>query len=61
MVAPGGGLDPGLRALLDQVADRYRSEGYEVVVSPGPSQVPDFVREDGVDLIAYKGEESVII
>ena len=46
---------------IDQVADQYRAEGYRVVVAPGPGQVPDFVPDDGVDLIAYKGEERVII
>ena len=46
---------------IDEVADQYRSEGYKVVVAPASNEVPDFARGNGIDLIAYKGEEKVII
>jgi hypothetical protein len=46
---------------LEDVADQYRAEGYRVVVAPTASEIPDFARGNGVDLLAYKGDEHVII
>jgi hypothetical protein len=46
---------------IEDVADQYRAEGYRMVVAPTASEIPDFARGNGVDLIAYKGDENVII
>jgi hypothetical protein len=30
---------------LNHVADRYRAQGYKVVVRPGPDDLPDFAKD----------------
>src|SRR5947209_15135366 len=46
---------------LDQVADRYRSKGYRVVVRPGPKDLPDFAKDFRVELVATRDDGSVLV
>src|SRR5258708_1722562 len=46
---------------LAQVAEKYRCEGYQVVSRPSADDVPAFARDHQVDLIAYKGNEQVLV
>src|SRR5437870_1559298 len=45
----------------DEVAERYLSEGYQVIVCPSGSQVPCFAKDLHVDLLAIKGDEHVFV
>ncbi len=47
--------------LLDEVADEYRSQGYEIVRDPGRNQLPKFLAPFQPDLIASNAEENVVI
>jgi Holliday junction resolvase len=46
---------------LERVAQRYRDEGYQVVVRPLGDQIPPFVADYRPDLIAIRGNEAVIV
>ncbi len=46
---------------LRRLARQYRDEGYEVIVQPSPPERPDFLRDVEVDLLAKRGEETVVI
>ena len=46
---------------LERVAQRYRDEGYQVVVRPAAEQIPPFIADFEPDLIAIRGNESVIV
>lgn len=48
------------RKFLEEVAERYRSEGYEVIVEP-KADVPSFLRDFSPDLIAKLGSENVVV
>jgi hypothetical protein len=45
---------------LNQVADRYRAQGYKVVVRPGPDDLPDFAKDFKVEIIARRDDECVL-
>lgn len=42
------------------LASRYRKEGYDVVVEPGPDELPPALRAFRPDLLARRGSEGVI-
>ena len=44
---------------LNQVADRYRAQGYNVVVRPGPDDLPDFAKDFKVEIVAKRGDGCV--
>jgi uncharacterized protein YutE (UPF0331/DUF86 family) len=46
---------------LPKVAQRYRDEGYEVVVHPRGEQVPPLLANSQLDLIATRGNEVVVV
>lgn len=46
---------------LERVAQRYRDEGYDVVVHPGGDLVPTFLSGFQPDLIATRGKESAVV
>jgi hypothetical protein len=46
---------------IAKVADRYRHRGYDVTVSPTGTAVPQFLGDFEPDLIATKGDESVVV
>jgi hypothetical protein len=45
---------------LNQMADRYRAQGYKVVVRPGPDDLPDFAKDFKVEIIATRDDGSVL-
>src|SRR4051794_40500240 len=45
----------------EKVAQRYRDEGYGVVVKPQTDLVPPFLAGFQPDLIATRGNESVVV
>ena len=47
-------------ATLDQVAQQYRDEGYEVVLEPRGDALPPFLDGFQPDLIARRGHEGVV-
>ena len=44
-----------------KLAEEYRGEGYEVVVSPTSEQLPDFLSGYHPDLLVKKGNEALIV
>ncbi|MDQ3934330.1 MAG: hypothetical protein M3340_06825 [Actinomycetota bacterium] len=46
---------------LEEVADRYRAKGYEVVLEPGPERLPAFLGNYRPDLLATRGSENVVV
>ncbi len=48
------------REFLEQVAERYRSDGYVVSVAPR-NELPAFLRDVQPDLIAKRGSENVVV
>ncbi len=45
---------------LTQVTERYRSQGYDVVVRPGPDDLPSFARDFKVEVIARRDGGGVL-
>src|SRR5271166_287921 len=46
---------------LERVAQRYRDEGYHVVLRPFGDQVPSFISGFQPDLVAKRGNEGVVV
>lgn len=46
---------------LLEVAREYRQRGYDVVIEPGPDQLPDFLASFRIDMLARSTEESVVV
>ncbi len=46
---------------LEQVAEKYVAEGYEVLVNPDPSQLPGFASGFAPEILARKGNEGVLV
>jgi hypothetical protein len=45
---------------LNQVAERYRAQGYDVVVRPGPDALPPFARDFEVEIVARRADGNVL-
>lgn len=45
---------------LEQIAERYREQGYQVTLNPGPDSLPDFAGDFKVELVARRGDGGVI-
>jgi len=45
---------------LSQVADRYRAQGYKVVVRPGPDDLPAFAKDFKVEIVARRDDGCVL-
>jgi hypothetical protein len=45
---------------LNQVADRYRAQGYKVVLRPAPDDLPNFAKDFKVEIIAKRGDGCVL-
>jgi hypothetical protein len=45
---------------LNQVADRYRAQGYQVVVRPGPEDLPPFAKDFQVEILAERADGNVL-
>src|SRR5437763_15778492 len=46
---------------LNSVADSYKAQGYQVVVRPGPGDLPDFAKDFKVELVGRRGSEGVLV
>jgi len=46
---------------LQGLAQRYRSEGYHVIVHPQAEQLPPFAKDFGVDILATRGDERTLV
>src|SRR5947207_15726571 len=46
---------------LQRIADQYRKEGYAVITQPDKDHLPGFAGDFGVDIIATRGDESVLV
>jgi hypothetical protein len=46
---------------LDHIATQYRAEGYAVVIHPDVDQLPGFAADFGVDILATRGDQLVIV
>ncbi len=49
------------KELLETVAEQYHKEGYTILLHPSRSQLPDFLKDEGVDMLAEKGSEHIAI
>jgi uncharacterized protein YutE (UPF0331/DUF86 family) len=45
---------------LNQVAGRYRAQGYQVVVRPGPDALPSFAKDFNVEVLATRPDGNVL-
>jgi hypothetical protein len=52
-------MDPATE--LEQIAKQYRDEGFAVVIRPNADQLPAFADGFGVDLLAIRGPEKVLV
>jgi Holliday junction resolvase-like predicted endonuclease len=46
---------------LERIARKYKREGYELVISPSPSELPKQLRNFEIDIIARRGAETVVV
>ena len=46
---------------LQEIAAEYEARGYEVLVEPGPEQLPEFLAGFRPDLVAHGPNESVVV
>lgn len=49
------------RQRIERIAEEYRSKGYDVLIEPSGSALPLFLGNDRPDLIAYRGDERLVI
>ncbi len=52
---------PSEKQRAQELAQEYRSKGYEVIPAPSPEQLPDFLGEYRPDLLVRKGSESIVV
>lgn len=50
-----------VKSKVEQIASELRATGYSVVVQPGPSDLPPFLREFEPDVIATSDRENVVV
>jgi hypothetical protein len=46
---------------LEQIAAQYRAEGYEVILHPSASELPHYLADTRVDVLARKGDHIVAL
>lgn len=46
---------------FNQVAQAYRSQGYDVIVRPAPDELPPFAKDFHVELLGRRGSEGVLV
>lgn len=46
---------------LNYMADRYRSQGYQVAVHPEPKDLPDFAKTFRVEIVAHRADGSALV
>ena len=49
------------RQRVQELAQEYRSKGYEVITEPSPEQLPDFLCQYRPDLLVRKDSESIVV
>jgi hypothetical protein len=49
------------QTLLQQVVEAYSEKGYEIHAPPEPQDLPPFLQDAGVDAIARKGKDLILI
>src|SRR4051794_27740818 len=49
------------REPLESVAEKYRKDGYEVLIHPSASELPAFLESAEVEILARKGDHIVAI
>ena len=49
------------RGYIENVADRYRNDGYKVQLQPKDGMLPDFLKSYEPDIIARKNGEAVVV
>ena len=50
-----------VRQRVQELAQEYRSKGYEVIPEPSPEQLPDFLCQYRPDLLVRRGAESIVV
>ncbi|HLN32368.1 MAG TPA: hypothetical protein VK395_31860 [Gemmataceae bacterium] len=45
---------------LNQVADRYRVQGYQVILRPGPDDLPEFAKDFKVEIVAKRADGCIL-
>jgi uncharacterized protein YutE (UPF0331/DUF86 family) len=45
---------------LNDIADQYRAQGYQVVVRPGPGELPAFAKDFNVEVLATRADGNVL-
>jgi hypothetical protein len=45
---------------LDHMAERYRAQGYDVVLRPGPDALPPFAKDFQVEIVARRADGNVL-
>src|SRR2546421_1786517 len=50
-----------VRAEVDRVAQEYRGRGYQVILSPSASDLPEFARDWQPDIVARRQDDSLLI
>ncbi len=45
---------------LNHVADRYREQGYQVIIRPGPDALPSFAKDFHVEILATRADGNVL-
>jgi len=51
----------GEREPLEQIAERYRKDGFDVLIRPSTSDLPAFLANTPVDLVARKGDHVIAL
>jgi hypothetical protein len=46
---------------LDQVGDRYKAQGYRVIVNPSPNDLPPFAKDFQVEILASRSDGNVLV
>jgi Holliday junction resolvase len=49
------------RETIERIAQELRSSGYEVMIQPGSSEVPEFLADLQPDIIAKSGRDNVVV
>jgi hypothetical protein len=49
------------RSKVVEIARTYEARGYQVIIDPGPEDLPEFLTRFSPDLLAYSPSESVVV
>ena len=54
-------IQPSEKQRIQEVADEYRSKGYDVTVEPKKEQLPDFLALYRPDMLVHKDDEFIVV